>query len=982
MSLTRNPTGQECAELLVFLPLLGPDADVYRPAPPAGTEAPQLEVAQPGYRKELVDFIRLASADCWTDRDYAVNMRETLRTPSGLAEASLSDLRTLLTWLSRGERFCNGTWGEAVRSGLVQALLQRLQILCREADQLDLDAPALSWWSWADIVRRADRLGIPNFQRGAVWDMGNRTALLESIYEKSPCGSFVLWEPEEDIAAERRGVALLGKFAPEVKPLWLVDGQQRSRTMLSVFQEMLHVPEKDGWSAVRTEDLDALRNYWPTSLQLASTAQPEDEGKPDEAGQNAQEGDGAEAVGDDNFWVVVLPAMRQFERGDGSSLFGKHSESRRVVRASMFRRFGARARTYLDSAGKEKVTPPAPYGCIPLAALASPQSIFLQPSLCKEAWAALQSFIDDTPDCERLNGLLPWGAFFVSGYWYERQTRDGKVEKPLQWADLWEQRDAAVMERVKQLQELFHWKWRKAVFEGFHDMLLGPRFAVGWLPSRDVSAAIEAYVRINRAGIRVRQDERALALLSRARPQLLDDLARYIQERDKAAGVDPRSLLSHERNRQMGFTIWMPTVTRYCALALLGTEAARWLETEAIDKKTFEYRLDRVGPHETETGRKVWADEFKDANDLVERCAGKASAALRLIDSVLSKELWFDHRMARPQVWGLRAVRDLFYRVPESAFRTLDEDHDFRAAFARLMHWALLAPYMDQSSLEHLILQVHELTEKPASAQPVTEWKEDWKDQLRAAMGRLQDVLKSHWQGKLGATKSDDLDALALKTFRLEVEQATLLRHSAVGWLYAIERRNQAKEFCWQVQYDGFDQSRRSGIQKNGTDQEESPLDAKAIPEKQHIVPFSSARLIVGGSPTRQGSSAVNSVGNLTWLSQRQNGFFGLADNWAVLDENKEAANLRAHGMLATTEHGGDTYRALDLYRQMQERQSELACLKAEFDAFCQARRQWLVEEMGRWLEEELSPAACEWLGRSHPQTGKTAMRTRTESGG
>ena len=39
-------------------------------------------------------------------------------------------------------------------------------------------------WSWLDVVRYEDRLGIPHFQRGAVWETGNRTALLESIYEK------------------------------------------------------------------------------------------------------------------------------------------------------------------------------------------------------------------------------------------------------------------------------------------------------------------------------------------------------------------------------------------------------------------------------------------------------------------------------------------------------------------------------------------------------------------------------------------------------------------------------------------------------------------------------------------------------------------------------------------------------------------------------------------------------------------------------
>lgn len=87
--------------------------------------------------------------------------------------------------------------------------------------------PEPHWWSWADIVRRAEQLGIPHFQRGAVWDTGNRVALLESIYEQSPCGSFVLWAPDSDEReSHRHGVPLHG-FAPGSQPMWLVDGQCR-----------------------------------------------------------------------------------------------------------------------------------------------------------------------------------------------------------------------------------------------------------------------------------------------------------------------------------------------------------------------------------------------------------------------------------------------------------------------------------------------------------------------------------------------------------------------------------------------------------------------------------------------------------------------------------------------------------------------------------------------------------------------------------
>jgi hypothetical protein len=93
------------------------------------------------------------------------------------------------------------------------------------------------WWSWADIVRHANKLGIPNFQRGAVWDTGNRVALLESIYEQSPCGSFVLWAPDADGRDPRRHGVPLCRSTSEMDLIWLVDGQQRTRAMLDTYQD-------------------------------------------------------------------------------------------------------------------------------------------------------------------------------------------------------------------------------------------------------------------------------------------------------------------------------------------------------------------------------------------------------------------------------------------------------------------------------------------------------------------------------------------------------------------------------------------------------------------------------------------------------------------------------------------------------------------------------------------------------------------------
>ena len=200
----------------------------------------------------------------------------------------------------------------------------------------------------------------------------------------------------------------------------------------------------------------------------------------------------------------------------------------------------------------------------------------------------------DKSNLQQLDELVPWGPQFVTGYAYER------------WADL-DRQNTNVNAMVKLLAGLFAPKWM-AVFKRFTGMLEGNRFAVGWLPSRDVSAAIDAYVRINRAGIRVHAEERALALLPAHARRLLDDFAHFVSLRDTEEPVaDRRSLLVRESERQMGFAVWMTAVTRYSTLALLGTLGCRWLETSAIDKNTYGYRLDRVGPDETAAGKKTWA---------------------------------------------------------------------------------------------------------------------------------------------------------------------------------------------------------------------------------------------------------------------------------------------------------------------------------------------------------------------------------------
>jgi hypothetical protein len=46
-----------------------------------------------------------------------------------IASADLSRIKIMLTFIVRGERFCDGHWGEMIRNGYVRILLERLKEL-------------------------------------------------------------------------------------------------------------------------------------------------------------------------------------------------------------------------------------------------------------------------------------------------------------------------------------------------------------------------------------------------------------------------------------------------------------------------------------------------------------------------------------------------------------------------------------------------------------------------------------------------------------------------------------------------------------------------------------------------------------------------------------------------------------------------------------------------------------------------------------
>lgn len=123
-------TRERIDELLDFAPLFDPPAAAAQPEFGLDQLMPFAE-----YPDGVSRFFRAAQQEWWNDYGYSPERSaEMLADPAAVAAASLEQVKMLLTYMCRGERFCDGWWGAMAREGHVAAVLRRLAEL-RETAQ-------------------------------------------------------------------------------------------------------------------------------------------------------------------------------------------------------------------------------------------------------------------------------------------------------------------------------------------------------------------------------------------------------------------------------------------------------------------------------------------------------------------------------------------------------------------------------------------------------------------------------------------------------------------------------------------------------------------------------------------------------------------------------------------------------------------------------------------------------------------------------
>jgi hypothetical protein len=132
MTQPREQTQSEVDALLAFLPGFEKSGRKFIERWGGGDEVEPgvIQWPYPDYCDYVRRFFHRFAEDGWQDPDYSsVDTDELAEHPERLKTASFKQVRAVLTWCCRGERFCDGHWGACLKSGLVQAALRRLAAL-------------------------------------------------------------------------------------------------------------------------------------------------------------------------------------------------------------------------------------------------------------------------------------------------------------------------------------------------------------------------------------------------------------------------------------------------------------------------------------------------------------------------------------------------------------------------------------------------------------------------------------------------------------------------------------------------------------------------------------------------------------------------------------------------------------------------------------------------------------------------------------
>jgi hypothetical protein len=134
---TRLPTSDEMQALVAFLPRLYSEGfePVLRWNGGRREKDGVIQLPWPEYNPVVEAFYREAARECWLDYDYQPEeAARMLADEEFVRTASLAQVKSMLTYCLRGERFADGHRAEMIENGNIRRLLERVAALDKQGD--------------------------------------------------------------------------------------------------------------------------------------------------------------------------------------------------------------------------------------------------------------------------------------------------------------------------------------------------------------------------------------------------------------------------------------------------------------------------------------------------------------------------------------------------------------------------------------------------------------------------------------------------------------------------------------------------------------------------------------------------------------------------------------------------------------------------------------------------------------------------------
>jgi len=426
--------------------------------------------------------------------------------------------------------------------------------------------------------------------------------------------------------------------------------------------------------------------------------------------------------------------------------------------------------------------------------------------------------------------------------------------------------------------------------------ILGQTFFVSIQRKDDLAEMASLYNRINSGGKRVDVEERAFARLVGLQANTYDELAKVFRAVHGARNEAASDVQRNGRDPR--------------------DEVLQRQKERAFGFKLFIRVFLQVCQHHfgLQQSRADFSFEIADKTAFVD--------AFRTITAEQNAELWTEARRVLEDVRGI--LRDELYC---DDLRSLPETTSLTPIFQLLINYPQLSGDEYRSLLAGLCLRL-------ALGEPDSKTLGEFVYGAGSAASTAFKVIP-----KMVQTLDRTLDRPKLLR---RLEGANSIQSRYVLLLYWLERRLKAQDFRYARVGNG---KRLVGPERM--------VEQGNTPEKQHLLPFNQARALYPGDLRRGGSHRVNSIGNLTYISQALNSWDGgLGDSFADLGADP-LDNQRAHFLVRD-----ESDRAvLDSYEDLRKGLGGDAPrggpdLKRTFDHMTARRRELIAESALDWLRE------------------------------